>query len=91
MFHRLVQGTEPSEAEIKKLIRKGTIGGNFVPVLCGSAFKNKGVQVDIIVTLHLTPTTTSLTLTLTQHIALSLGLTRNNPTKRVHTQRFLSL
>ena len=41
----LAQGTEPSEADIKKLIRKGTIGGNFVPVLCGSAFKNKGVQV----------------------------------------------
>jgi elongation factor G len=29
---------------IRKLIRVGTIGGKFVPVLCGSAFKNKGVQ-----------------------------------------------
>ena len=45
VFHCLAQGTEPSEADIKKLIRKGTIGGSFVPVLCGSAFKNKGVQV----------------------------------------------
>ena len=37
-------GEEPSEDVLKRCIRKGTIGGVFVPVLCGSAFKNKGVQ-----------------------------------------------
>ena len=37
-------GREPSEDQIKKCIRKGTINGSFVPVLTGSAFKNKGVQ-----------------------------------------------
>jgi elongation factor G len=37
-------GEEPSAATLKRCIRKGTIAGAFVPVLCGSAFKNKGVQ-----------------------------------------------
>ena len=40
----LLEGEMPDEATIKKLIRKGTISLAFVPVLCGSAFKNKGVQ-----------------------------------------------
>jgi elongation factor G len=39
-----LDGTEPSEEVLKKCIRKGTIAQNFVPVMCGSAFKNKGVQ-----------------------------------------------
>jgi elongation factor G len=39
-----LEGTEPDVATLKALIRKGTLGFAFVPVLCGSAFKNKGVQ-----------------------------------------------
>ena len=39
-----LEGKEPDEATIKRCIRKGCIGNIFVPVLCGSAFKNKGVQ-----------------------------------------------
>jgi elongation factor G len=37
-------GTEPAVDVLKRCIRKGTISYAFVPVLCGSAFKNKGVQ-----------------------------------------------
>ena len=37
-------GEEPDEETLKRCIRKGTLDGGFVPVLCGSAFKNKGVQ-----------------------------------------------
>ncbi|MCE2952039.1 MAG: elongation factor G [Alphaproteobacteria bacterium] len=37
-------GEEPSEETLKMCLRKGTITSKLVPVLCGSAFKNKGVQ-----------------------------------------------
>jgi elongation factor G len=39
-----LDGKEPDEATLKALIRKGVVTGAFFPVLCGSAFKNKGVQ-----------------------------------------------
>ncbi|NNE87639.1 MAG: elongation factor G [Silicimonas sp.] len=39
-----LEGNEPDEATLRKLIRKGTLAIKFIPVLCGSAFKNKGVQ-----------------------------------------------
>ena len=38
------EGKEPDTATIKRLIRKAVLTGAFYPVLCGSAFKNKGVQ-----------------------------------------------
>ncbi len=39
-----LEGNEPDTATLKALIRKGTLAFAFVPVVCGSAFKNKGVQ-----------------------------------------------
>ena len=39
-----LEGEEPSVETLQMLIRKGTLNMSFVPVLCGSAFKNKGVQ-----------------------------------------------
>ncbi|MEO5867551.1 MAG: elongation factor G, partial [Sphingomonas sp.] len=44
LMEAYLEGNEPSAADLKKLIRKGTLNFSFVPVLCGSAFKNKGVQ-----------------------------------------------
>ena len=44
LMEKYLEGEEVSEAELKAAIRKGTIEGLFVPVLNGTAFKNKGVQ-----------------------------------------------
>ncbi len=41
---KVLEGEEPTVAEIKNLIRKAVLTGEFFPVLCGSAYKNKGVQ-----------------------------------------------
>ncbi|HWM32107.1 MAG TPA: elongation factor G [Methyloceanibacter sp.] len=39
-----LEGKEIGQDQLKALIRKGTVTNQFVPILCGSAFKNKGVQ-----------------------------------------------
>jgi elongation factor G len=39
-----LDGKEPDVATLKACIRKGTLNQSFVPIVCGSAFKNKGVQ-----------------------------------------------
>lgn len=44
IMEKYFEGEEITEAELKAAIRKGTINVEFYPVLCGSAFKNKGVQ-----------------------------------------------
>lgn len=44
LMNKYFEGEELTGAEIRAALRKGTIDGTIVPVLCGSAFKNKGVQ-----------------------------------------------
>ncbi len=39
-----LEGNEPDDDTLRKLIRKATITRTFYPMMCGSAFKNKGVQ-----------------------------------------------
>jgi elongation factor G len=43
-LEKYLAGTEPDPETLRRCIRKGTISYAFVPVICGSAFKNKGVQ-----------------------------------------------
>ena len=44
IMEKFLNGEQPTEAEIMAAIRKGTIAMKIFPVICGSAFKNKGVQ-----------------------------------------------
>ncbi|MEH2327926.1 elongation factor G [Nostoc sp.] len=44
LMTKYFEGEELTEQEVRTALRKGTIAGTIVPVLCGSAFKNKGVQ-----------------------------------------------
>jgi len=44
LLETYLEGEEPSIADLKKCIRKGTINLDFFPTYCGSAFKNKGIQ-----------------------------------------------
>ncbi len=44
LMTKYFEGEELTEEEIRTALRKGTVAGTIVPVLCGSAFKNKGVQ-----------------------------------------------
>ena len=44
LMMQYLEGEEPSVEELKKALRKGTIACEAVPVFCGSAYKNKGVQ-----------------------------------------------
>ncbi len=44
LMEAYLEGEEPSIEDLKKCIRKGTIALDFFPTFCGSAFKNKGIQ-----------------------------------------------
>ena len=44
LMDKYLEGEELSEAEIKNALRQRTLANEIVPMTCGSAFKNKGVQ-----------------------------------------------
>jgi len=44
LMMKFLEGEEPSKEEIKAAIRKMTLEGRMIPVTCGSAYKNKGIQ-----------------------------------------------
>jgi len=44
VMEKYMDGKQPTEDELKKAIRKGTIQMDITPVICGSSFKNKGIQ-----------------------------------------------
>ncbi|MGD8234652.1 MAG: elongation factor G [Chromatiales bacterium] len=44
LMEAYLEGNEPSVEDLKKCIRKGTVALDFFPTYCGSAFKNKGIQ-----------------------------------------------
>jgi elongation factor G len=44
LLHRYLEGKELEAEELQQALRKGTISLHFTPVVCGAAFKNKGVQ-----------------------------------------------
>ncbi len=70
-----LEGTEPDEKTVKACIRKGTINNTFVPVMCGTAFKNKGVQplLDAIVDYMPAPT----------DVAAIVGVDAKDETKKI--------
>jgi elongation factor G len=60
LLNKYLEGEEISIDEIKKALRKRTIKNEIVPVLCGSAFKNKGVQAMLDAVIELAPSPTDV-------------------------------
>ncbi len=44
LMEKYLEGEEPTEEELKAALRRATISVEIIPVLCGSAYRNKGVQ-----------------------------------------------
>ena len=55
ILEKFVSEEEITAADLRRSIRRGTLEGDFVPVLCGSAFKNKGVQPLLDAVVHYLP------------------------------------
>src|SRR5690606_14893712 len=55
LMNKYLEDGDLSEAEIISGIRAGTVGGSIIPVYCGTAFKNKGVQAMLDAVIQLLP------------------------------------
>jgi elongation factor G len=60
LLEQYLEGNEPSIDDIKRCIRKGTIALDFFPTYCGSAFKNKGIQLVLDATVDFLPDPTEV-------------------------------
>ncbi len=60
LLEQYLEGNEPSVEDIKRCIRKGTIALDFFPTYCGSAFKNKGIQLVLNATVDFLPNPTEV-------------------------------
>jgi elongation factor G len=60
LLEQYLEGNEPSIEDIKRCIRKGTIALDFFPTYCGSAFKNKGIQLVLDATVDFLPDPTEV-------------------------------
>ncbi len=61
LMEQYLEGEEPSIEDLKRCIRKGTIALNFFPTYCGSAFKNKGIQLVLDAVVDFLPDPTEVT------------------------------
>jgi elongation factor G len=76
VMEKYLEGEELTVAEIKSTLRKGTIANEFVPVLCGSAFKNKGVQPMLDAVVEFLPSPLDIRPTEGTNVAGDVALTR---------------
>ncbi|MBT6826148.1 MAG: elongation factor G, partial [Rhodospirillales bacterium] len=74
----LEEGKEPSLEVLKECIRKGTLESAFVPVMCGSAFKNKGVQPLLDAVIDFLPAPTEVPAIVGVKVDTEEEITRNN-------------
>ena len=61
LLEKYLEGEEPALNDIKRCVRKGTIALDFFPTLCGSAFKNKGIQLVLNAVVDYLPNPTEVT------------------------------
>ncbi len=61
LMEKYLEGEEPSVEDLKRCIRKGTIALHFFPTYCGSAFKNKGIQLVLNAVVDYLPDPTEVT------------------------------